>query len=126
LLRTPYKYAVIRVVPRVDRDEFINAGVIFYHPDRAYLKARTVLKDERLRALSLGADPKAIRRHLSGIERICAGDKQAGPIARLSKSERFEWLTSPRSTMIQTSPVKSGLADVSEDELDNLTLELVG
>jgi hypothetical protein len=126
MLKTPYKYAVIRVVPRVDRDEFLNAGVIFYHPDRSFLKARTVLKDDRIRALSAGIDLKAVRRHLSGIERICAGDQKGGPIARLSKSERFEWLTSPRSTMIQTSPVKSGLASVSEEELDNLTSELVG
>ena len=122
---TPYKYAVIRVVPRVDRDEFINAGVIFFHPEQGFLGARTMLSEEKLRALSSRVDMEQVKRHLHGIVRICEGDADAGPIAKMKKSDRFHWLTSPRSTMIQTSAVKMGMADSPESELESLTAELV-
>lgn len=124
-MKTPYKYAVIRVVPRVDRDEFINAGVIFFHPDDKFLKARTLLSEKRLRALSSRIDMDQVKRHLAAIEKICAGDPTAGPVARMKQSDRFHWLTSPRSTVIQTSAVKTGLSDVSEAELADLTREWV-
>lgn len=124
-MRTPYKYAVIRVVPRVDRDEFINAGVIFFHPEQGYLRARTLLSEPRLRALSSRVDIEQVQRHLHAIERICEGAADAGPIAQMKKSDRFHWLTSPRSTVIQTSAVKMGLAESPEEELENLTLDLV-
>jgi len=122
---TSYKYAVIRIVPRVDRDEFINAGVILYQAERGYLKAKTLIRDAQLKALSSEIDTNTISRHLKAFELICEGDSSAGPIARLSKSERFQWLTSPRSTIIQTSPVKAGVGAAPDTELKELTNRLV-
>lgn len=89
-----YDYAVLRVVPRVDRQEFINAGVILFSKARRFLAASIDLNEERLRALSPGVDVDVVRRHLEAFPRICAGEKDAGPIALLSQSERFHWLVS--------------------------------
>ncbi len=122
---TAFDYAVVRVVPRVDRDEFVNAGVIVFAPQERFLEARTHLDEARVRALWPTADVEQIRRHLEAIPRIAAGDPAAGPIARLSQSARFHWLTSPRSTMIQISPVRTGLSSEPEKLLDHLAQELV-
>jgi hypothetical protein len=122
---TAFDYAVIRVVPRVDRDEFVNAGVIVFAPQKKFLEARTCVDEVRLRALWPGVDVEQVRRHLEAIPRIAAGDKDAGPIAQLSQSARFHWLTSPRSTMIQISPVRTGLSAEPEKLMDHLTSELV-
>jgi hypothetical protein len=103
-----YDYAIIRVVPRVEREEFINVGVIVSCPDRGFLKARIELDERRLMALDPTLDIESVRSHLSAIEAICAGGEQAGPIGLLSHRERFHWLVAPRSTMIQTSPVHTG------------------
>lgn len=120
-----YDYAVVRVVPRVDRDESINAGVILFAPQKRFLAARTHIDEARLRALWPDVDIEHIRRHLEAIPRIASGDPEAGPIARMSQSARFHWLTSPRSTMIQISPVRTGISAEPEKLLDHLTSELV-
>ncbi|HWM86421.1 MAG TPA: DUF3037 domain-containing protein [Kofleriaceae bacterium] len=108
-----FDYAVVRVVPRVDRDEFINAGVILHCRGADFLGATIALDRARLAALfpAAGRDVDAIERALAVIPRICAGDPAAGPIAGLPRSERFHWLVAPRSTIAQVSAVHSGLCD---------------
>ncbi|HWE51232.1 MAG TPA: DUF3037 domain-containing protein [Bryobacteraceae bacterium] len=123
--RDSYDYAVVRVVPRVDREEFINAGVILFCKARRYLSACVQVDDERLRALAADVDLELVRRHLEAIPRICAGEADAGPLARLSQSERFHWLVSPHSTMIQSSPVHGGICEDPEGRLDALFRQLV-
>jgi len=106
-----YDYAVIRVVPRVERQEFVNAGVIVLCSARDFLEARIELDERRLLALAPTADLGAIHRHLAGIPVICRGGDAAGPIGRLSTRARFDWLVAPRSTVIQTSAVHTGRCD---------------
>lgn len=103
-----YDYAIIRVVPRVDRGEFVNAGVIVSCPSRDFLEARIELDEQRVRALDATADIDALRAHLAGIPLVCAGGVRAGPIGALTQRQRFHWLVAPRSTVIQTSPVHAG------------------
>jgi hypothetical protein len=122
-----FDYAILRVVPRVERQEFINAAVVVYCPERKYLAARIAYDPARVRALWPEADLELIRQHLEAVPRICAGDEAAGPIARLAQRERFHWLTSPRSTIIQPSPVHTGVCDAAESLLDRLEKQfLVG
>jgi hypothetical protein len=115
-----FDYALMRVVPRVERQEFINAGIVVYCPEKRYLAARIRLDIARLMALWPEADAALVQQHLDAVERICAGDESAGPIARLSQRERFHWLTSPRSTIVQPSPVHTGICDATEGVLDRL------
>jgi hypothetical protein len=115
-----FDYALLRVVPRVERQEFINAGVVVYCPQKRYLAARIRFDAARLKALWPEADEALVQKHLEAVERICAGDAAAGPIAKLSQRERFHWLTSPRSTIIQPSPVHTGVCDAAGDLLDRL------
>lgn len=103
-----YDYAVIRVVPRVERQEFVNAGVILWCRDQEFIETRIELDEARLRALDASIDIEAVRRHLQSFAIICAGGPDSGPIGRLPKRERFDWLVAPRSTIIQTSPVHTG------------------
>lgn len=103
-----YDYAVIRVVPRVEREEFVNVGIIVSCPSAGFLEARIELDEQRLRALDPGLDLDSIRAHLATIPAMCAGGDAAGPIGRLSARERFDWLVARRSTSIQTSPVHTG------------------
>jgi hypothetical protein len=103
-----YDYAVIRVVPRVDREEFMNVGVIISCPAKDFLEARIEMDETRLLAFAPHVDLEAVRAHLASIPRICAGGPEAGPIGQLSPRERFHWLVAPRSTIIQTSRVHSG------------------
>jgi hypothetical protein len=103
-----YDYAVVRVVPRVEREEFINVGVILSCPSKGFLDARIELDEQRLAALDPSADLEAVRAHLAAIPVICAGGPPAGAIGRLAPRERFHWLVSPRSTIIQTSPAHPG------------------
>jgi hypothetical protein len=106
-----YDYAIIRVVPRVEREEFINAGAIVSCPALKFLEARIELDEARLRALdaTLTADAiQTIQTHLAAIPTICAGGVEAGPIGQLPQRERFHWLVAPRSTIIQTSPAHTG------------------
>ena len=121
--REPFQYTIVRVVPRIDRGEFVNAGVILFCRPRRYLAARIALDERRLAAL--GPVPPGLRTHLETIAAIAAGDEDAGPIARLSQSERFHWLSSPSSTVIQTSPVHTGLSHDPEDTLARLLEKLV-
>ena len=123
--RNPYQYAVIRVVPHVERGECINAGVVLLCRSTAFVGARTWLDEARLRAVAPDADPATIRPHLEAIERVARGDPAGGPIARLPIPERFHWLVSPASTIIQPSPVHTGLTDDAASELDRLFETLV-
>lgn len=115
-----FDYAIIRVVPRVEREEFVNAGVILFCLGRDFLAARVEVDEARLCALWPEVDVELVRQHLEAIPRICAGSPDAGPIARLSQRERFHWLVAPRSTVIQVSPVHSGLCEQPERALEEL------
>ncbi|HEY9064490.1 MAG TPA: DUF3037 domain-containing protein [Burkholderiaceae bacterium] len=106
-----YDYAIVRVVPRVERGEFVNAGVILSCATLGYLAARIELDETRLLALAPDADLAGIRSTLAAIPLICAGGEAAGALGRLSLRERFDWLVAPRSTTIQTSPVHTGRCD---------------
>lgn len=126
--RSTFEYAVVRVVPSVERGEFLNAGVILFSREQGYLAARVALDHKRLRALAPAlntASIAALAAHLDSIPRIAAGVPDAGPIARLSQPERFHWLVAPRSTMVQVSEVHSGLCDDPAAALDRLFDELV-
>ena len=120
-----FQYAVVRVVPRVERGESLNAGVIVLSRPRKFLGARVFLDEARLRSIAPDADPGTIRPHLEAIERIAAGDPSAGPIAQLSIAERFHWLTAPSSTVIQPSEVHTGLCDDPAAEMEHLFERLV-
>ena len=120
-----FQYAIVRVVPRVERGECLNVGVILLCRARRFLAARMVLDERRLAALAPGLDPASLRPHLEAVERIAAGDPAAGPIARLGTAERFHWLVAPSSTMIQASEVHTGLCDDPAAELDHLVATLV-
>ncbi len=120
-----FDYAVVRVVPRVEREEFINAGIIVFCLEHRFLEARVQVDEARLKALWPEVDIELVRKHLEAIPRICAGDLSAGPIARLSQRERFHWLVSPRSTIIQVSPVHSGLCEVPGQTMEQLSRRLL-
>jgi hypothetical protein len=123
-----YDYVFIRVVPRVERDEFVNAGAIVFCRPRRFLRAVVALDEARLLTLApdlAESDLAEIRRHLDAIPRLAAGDPTAGPIARLSKPERFHWLVAPASTMIQPSPVHCGLTADPASTLDRLLTTII-
>ena len=115
-----YSYAIVRVVPRVERGECINVGVVLFARPRRFLEARMALDPARLRALAPDADDALIARHLETFVAICAGQPAGGPLAALPQSERFHWLTAPRSTMIQTAPVHVGRCADPTAALDDL------
>src|SRR6202042_2950961 len=116
-----FDYAVVRVVPRVERGEFINAGVIVFCLEQRFLAARVQIDEPRLKALWPDVDVELVRKHLEAIPKICVGNPSAGPIARLNQRERFHWLISPRSTIIQVSPAHSGLGGEPAQILDELS-----
>jgi hypothetical protein len=120
-----FDYAVVRVVPRVEREEFINAGAILFCRTRNFLGARIELDRRRLLILYPGLDLLEVERHLALIPLICAGGAAAGPIGQLPLAERFHWLVSPRSTIIQTSPVHTGLSTDPEAALNHLLERMV-
>jgi hypothetical protein len=120
-----FEYAVLRVVPRVERGEFVNAGVIVFCMTRKLVLAKIHIDETRLKTLWPEIDLTVVREHLDAFLRICNGDSDAGPIARLSARERFHWMVSPRSTMIQISPVHSGLCVSPEEALRELFGRLV-
>jgi hypothetical protein len=120
-----FDYATIRVVPRVERGEFINAGVILFCRTQRFLAARVELDRRRLQALAPHLDPTTVQQHLDLIPRVCVGGKESGPIGALSLSERFHWLVAPRSTIIQTAPVHGGLCADAGAMLDHLLEVLV-
>jgi hypothetical protein len=126
--RSAFDYAVLRVVPRVEREEFVNVGVVVHAPALAFLGCAVALDRARLGELAPGlgaADLDDIAAHLEAWRAVCAGEAGAGPIAALSPSERFHWLVAPRSAMLQTSPVHSGVSDDPAAALDRLYRSLV-
>jgi hypothetical protein len=123
--RDPFEYAIVRVVPRIERGEFVNAGIVLMSRPRRFLRARTALDRSRLAALAPGCDPDEVQPHLDALERIAAGDPSAGPIARLSLAERFHWLVSPSSTVVQPSEVHTGLTADPAATLEHLFATLV-
>jgi len=115
-----YSYAIVRVVPRVERGECINVGVVLFSRERRYLAARIELDDHRLRALAPDLDVALVERHLATLLTVAAGSSEGGPLADLPPAERFHWLTAPRSTIIQTSPAHVGRATDLDVELERL------
>jgi hypothetical protein len=123
--RSVFQYAIVRVVPRVERGECLNVGVILLCRPRRYLGARVHLDEVRLKGFAPGLDPQLLRPHLDAIERVASGDPTAGPIAALGLAERFHWLVAPASTIIQPSDVHTGLCQDPAAELDHLMSTLV-
>jgi hypothetical protein len=123
--RTLFEYAVIRVMPRVDREEFLNIGIILYCAKQKYLKMLYVLDEQRLHCFSGYIDMDELKEHLCSFQRICNGDAKGGPIAKLDMPSRFRWLTATRSTVLQTSKVHPGLCIDAEETLNKLYSELV-
>ena len=122
---SPFSYAVYRLVPRVERGERINVGVVVFSRPLDYLAVRTGLDERRAAALWPELDPAAVRTHLDALERIAAGDAEAGPIAQLDTTARFHWLVAPSSTIIQPSSVHTGLCGDPAGELEKLFESLV-
>jgi hypothetical protein len=120
-----YDYAVIRVVPRVEREEFINVGIILSCERSAYLQARIELDQARLRALDPQLDLESLRRHLDSIPRICRGGPEGGPIGLLPQRARFHWLTARRSSIIQTSPTHMGMCGDLDAIMEHLMARMV-
>jgi hypothetical protein len=125
LATSSFDYAIVRVVPRVERGEFVNTGAILFCRTYRYLGAIVELNRDRLLALDPAMDIDEVERHLATIQLVCAGDPAAGPIASLTMAERFHWLVAPRSTVIQTSPVHSGMCDDPEKALRRVVETMV-
>jgi Protein of unknown function (DUF3037) len=122
---SPFSYAIYRIVPRVERGERMNVGVVVFARTLDYLGARTALDEQRLSALWPEVDAQTVRPHLEAIEKIAAGDADAGPIAALDTTARFHWLVAPSSTIIQPSAVHTGMCGDPAAELDKLFDTLV-
>jgi hypothetical protein len=122
----PFAYAVLRVVPCVERGERINVGVVLYCRQADFLALRADLDDARLAAIAPGLDPAPIRSRLAALGAVVAGAADGGALARLPPSERFGWLVAPSSTIIQASEVHTGLTDDPQATLDRLYARLVG
>lgn len=120
-----FEYAVIRVVPRVEREEFLNVGVVLYCAKQKFLKMLFRLDEERLQVFCSDCDVHDVNEYLVAFERICTGNKDAGPIGNLSIAERFRWLTATRSTVVQTSKVHPGFCEDAGDMLQKLFAQLV-
>ncbi len=120
-----FDYAVIRVVPRVEREEFLNVGVVLFCATQEFLKARIEVDRQRLAAFAPELDIEAVVDYLDTIPVICAGGAQAGPMGQMPPSARFHWLVAPRSTVIQVSPVHSGVCADLDAALDHLMEKLV-
>jgi Protein of unknown function (DUF3037) len=118
--KSSFDYALIRIVPRVEWEEFINAGVIVFCPEKQFLSVRIHINEARLRALWPELDLHSVKNRLTAFSRVSAADPSAGPIARLNQRQRFHWLVAPRSTVVQVSPVHTGLCESPEQVLDEL------
>ena len=123
--RSPFSYAVLRIVPDIEREEFMNAGLVLFCRSRRYLRARTSLDSDRLRALRPTADVDGLAAQLALIEHIASGDVASGPLAGMSQSERFHWLTTPRSTAVQPGPIHGGMAEDPDTTFEHLYSTLV-
>jgi|SRR6185437_2800096 len=120
-----FEYAVIRVVPRVEREEFLNVGIILYCRDQQFLQARFSLNENRLQAFCALINLDELKEHLLALEKISSGEKDSGPIGQLDIASRFRWLTAKRSTIVQTSQVHPGLCVDARETLDRLYSQLV-
>ena len=123
--RSPFEYAIVRVIPRVERGEALNAGIVLMCRPRRFLGARTDLDEALLVAMAPDCDPEIVRAHLGAIEAIASGEPGAGPSAALSAPERFHWLVSPSSTVIAPSVVHTGLTADPAATLEHLFRTLV-
>jgi hypothetical protein len=123
--REDFQYAIVRVVPHVERGECLNAGVVLFSRRHGFLGARTALDEAALAALAPDCEPAGVRAQLETLERVAAGDPEGGPIAALDPSERFHWLTAPSSTIVQSSAVHTGLTSDPAGELEHLFERLV-
>jgi hypothetical protein len=119
-----FEYAIIRIVPKVEREEFLNVGVVLYCRGLNFLSMKYVLNEERLRSFCT-ADTSELKQYLSSFEKICMGGREAGPIGELDTASRFRWLTATRSTVVQTSKVHPGLCKDPVEELVHLFEQLV-
>jgi len=122
---SPFEYALLRVVPRVERGEFINAGVVLYCQEARFLEARVHLDTDRLRALDPRLDPETVLAHLEVARLVCAGGPGAGAVGLLPPVQRFGWLVAQRSTVVQPSPVHTGLAQDPEEAIEHLLRVMV-
>lgn len=120
-----FEYAVIRMVPHVEREEFLNIGIVLYCAPQKFLQAKFELDKERLKVLCEKLDFEELNNHINSFERICAGGNEAGAIGMLSMPERFRWLTATRSTILQSSKVHPGLCDDASEMLERLFVQLV-
>jgi hypothetical protein len=120
-----FEYAIIRIVPRVEREEFLNIGVILYCADENFLNVKCELKKEKISVLCGDMDFDDLEKRLYAFEQICKGTEEGGPIGKLPIASRFRWLTAARSTIVQTSPVHPGLCANARETLDKLYVELV-
>ena len=123
--RVGYQYVVLRFVPRVDREEFVNVGVVVYSQQADFLRARTSVDEERVAALAPGFDLRAVHNALEAIEDVCEGKESAGAPGRATPSARFGFLAAPRSTVVQPGPIHGGLTADPEHELATLLHHLV-
>lgn len=123
--RSAFEYAIVRVVPHVEREEFVNAGVILYCEDRALLVARIELDEARLLAIAPDVDLELVTCHLDAIARVCEGGASSGPIGHLPIRERWRYLVAPKSTILQTSPPHAGMSDAPEEVLERLIARVV-
>lgn len=120
-----FDYAIVRIVPRVERGEFVNAGVILFCSTAAYLESRIFLDCEKVRAIAPEIDCALVQSYLDVIPRVCAGGKDAGPIGALPQRARFHWLVAPRSTIIQTSPMHTGMDEDLNAAIERLFTRFV-
>lgn len=120
-----FEYAVIRIVPKAEREEFLNVGVILYCSKQKFLQVQFGLNESKLQAFSADLDIPELKKHLTAIERICLGIKEAGPIGRLDLASRFRWLTATRSTVVQASKVHPGLCTDANETIHRLLAQLV-
>ena len=124
--RTAFEYFVVRCVPRVEREEFVNLGVVVFCPSRGFLALATDLQAGRVAALAPALDLQDVRAALDTIDAVCRGDRTAGPAAATTLRERFGWLAAPRSTVVQPGPVHAGMTADPAAELQHLLTVLVG
>ena len=123
--RRLFEYAIVRIVPKVEREEFFNVGVVLYCAKQQFLQLMFKLDEDRLRAFCKKTDVSDLKEYLVAFERICTGESESGPIGRLPIAERFRWLTATRSTVIQTSKVHPGLCEDAAEMLERLFTQLV-
>lgn len=120
-----FEYAIIRIMPRIERGELLNVGVILYCPRKKFLQALTTLDERKLALFTPAPDADELRAYLATFAKVCAGGPGSGPIGQLDMAARFRWLTATRSTTVQSSPVHTGFADSPQDALLRLHQQLV-